>query len=115
MFQEVTMRKSMKRVLFAAGVAAALALAAPAAGHTAETGINSQDLSAPDTVARAEALHAKWIRRFVRWDELQPTRGGPFNAGVISFLDSLTSLAAMKGQKVQLTIIGAPQWANGST
>lgn len=109
------MRKSMKRVLFAAGVAAALALAAPAAGHAAETGINSQDLSAPDTVARAEALHAKWIRRFVRWDELQPTRGASFSAGVISYLDSLTSLAALKGRKVQLTLIGAPQWANGSS
>ncbi|MFM9127571.1 MAG: hypothetical protein ACKOTA_08465, partial [Solirubrobacterales bacterium] len=100
MFQEVTMRKSMKRAMVGAALAASLALAVPAMGSAAETGINSQDLSAPDTVARAEALHAKWIRRFVRWDELQPTRGGPFNAGVISYLDSLTSLAAIKGQKV---------------
>ena len=106
---------SMTRALVAVALTAGVAMAAPAAGSAAETGINSQDLSAPDTVARAEALHAKWIRRFVVWSELQPTRGGPFNAGVISYLDSLTSLAAIKGRKVQLTLMGAPRWANGST
>ncbi len=109
------MRNRLARVTFGAALVASLALAAPAVGHSAETGINSQDLSAPDTVARAEALHAKWIRRFVRWDELQPTRGGSFNAGVISYLDELTSLASLKGQKVQLVLLGAPEWANGST
>jgi hypothetical protein len=109
------MRKRLARVMFGVALVASLALAVPAVGHSAETGINSQDLSAPDTVARAESLHATWIRRFVRWDELQPTRGGPFNAGVISYLDELTSLAALKGHKVQLTLLGAPEWANGST
>lgn len=101
--------------VFAVTVAlASFALAVPAVGHGAETGINSQDLSAPETVARADALHAKWIRRFVRWDELQPTRGASFNAEVISYLDELTSLAALRGHKVQFTLLGAPQWANGS-
>jgi hypothetical protein len=109
------MRNPMTATSVIAALAAAVVLASPAPGQAAETGINSQDLSAPDTVARAEALHAKWIRRFVRWDELQPARGSSFNAGVISYLDELTSLAAARGQKVQLTLIGAPQWANGST
>ena len=102
-------------VIAATVALASFALAFPAAGQGAETGINSQDLSAPDTVSRASDLHAKWIRRFVRWDTLQPTRGGAFNSAAISYLDELTSLAAIKGHKVQLTLIGSPQWANGSS
>ena len=102
-------------VITATVALASFALAFPAAGQGAETGINSQDLSAPDTVSRASDLHAKWIRRFVRWDTLQPTRGGAFNSAAISYLDELTSLAAIKGHKVQLTLIGSPQWANGSS
>ena len=112
---KVMLGKTQLKVLAVTVAMASFALALPASGGAAETGINSQDLSAPDTVARADALHAKWIRRFVRWDSLQPTRGGAFDAGVISYLDELTSLAALRGHKVQLTLIGAPEWANGSS
>lgn len=93
-----------------------LALLLTAGGAQAtETGINSQDLSAQETVERADALNARWIRRFVSWSELQPQENGPFSENILAYLDQLTAQASLRGQKVMFAFNGAPSWANGSS
>ena len=93
--------------------AAALALAAPSTASAAETGISVQG-SAASSIADANALGVTWVRRFVRWDQTEPSRSGSYNSSVIGELDDFVSRAHASNKKVALTVLGTPNWAGGA-
>lgn len=103
----------MKRLFLLFTLITCLASAGPSTA--AETGINSQDLGATETIDRAEAAKAVWVRRFIGWNEMQLERGGPINSGILAYLDQLTAQAQLRGKKVMFAFNGAPSWANGSS
>jgi len=93
--------------------AVALALAAPTTASAAETGISVQG-SAASSIADANALGVTWVRRFVRWDQTEPSRSGSYNSSEIGELDDFVSRAHASNKKVALTVLGTPDWAGGA-
>lgn len=104
----------MPRLFSLTFLLAALLLALPASAGAVETGINIQDLSASDSVDKADQMGARWIRRFVSWSEIEPQQG-VWNDAPVREVESLVSLAKLRGHKVNLIFTGAPSWANGSS
>lgn len=100
----------MRRLALLPCLAALLVL--PGSAGAVETGINSQDLSPSETASRASDLNAVWIRRFVRWDEIQPSQG-VWNGAPVDYVRQLK--AAAPNHKIALVVTGAPSWANGSS
>ena len=93
--------------------AAALTLGVPATASAAETGISVQG-NAASSIADANALEVTWVRRFVRWDQTEPSSAGSYNAGVIAELDDFVSRAHAANKKVAITVLGTPNWAGGA-
>jgi len=91
---------------------ALLALGSPATSSAAETGI-SVDGGAASSIADANALGVTWVRRFLRWDQIEPSRSGSYNAGAIAELDDFVARAHNANKKVALTVLGTPDWAGG--
>ncbi len=109
--------RSARRHLCAALPLALLALALiPAAGaRAADVGVNVDGLTAQQAVDQTTAVGATWMRTFVRWDEIETSAPGRWNTAPVQVLDDLVSAAQLHGLKVVATVIGSPQWANGST
>lgn len=109
--------KMPRRRLIAISLAAlvlVVAAALPAHAGAAEVGVNPvfQDPSgSADTVGQ---LGAKWVRAFVRWDQVEPDAPGVWMPGALHELEGWTSIAQLRGLKVVATVVGAPRWANGS-
>lgn len=108
-------KMSVRRRNLATAVAAlALAGALPAQARAAETGVNPvfQDpAGSADTVGQ---LGAKWVRAFVRWDQVEPDGPGVWMPGSLRELEGWTAIARLRGLRVVATVVGAPRWANGS-
>ena len=95
-------------------LACLIAWVLPASALAVETGINIQDLPAAESVDKADQMGAVWIRRFVSWSEIEPSQG-QWNDAPVREVESLASLAKLRGHKVNLIFTGAPPWANGSS
>lgn len=93
--------------------AALLSLGGASTASAAETGISVQG-SAASSIADANALGVDWVRRFVRWDQTEPSSSGSYNAGVIGELDDFVARAHAAKKKVALTVLGTPDWAGGA-
>ena len=93
--------------------AAMLVLAYPSTASAAETGISVEG-DAATSIADANALGVTWVRRFVRWDQIEPSSSGLYNGGVIGELDDFIARAHTANKKVALTVIGTPDWAGGA-
>jgi hypothetical protein len=93
--------------------AAMLVLASPSTASAAETGISVQG-DAATSIADANALGVTWVRRFVRWDQIEPSSSGSYNGSVIGDLDDFITRAHTAKKKVALTVIGTPDWAGGA-
>jgi Cellulase (glycosyl hydrolase family 5)/Bacterial Ig domain len=89
-----------------------LVLASPSTASAAETGISVQG-DAATSIADANALGVTWVRRFVRWDQIEPSSSGSYNGSVIGELDDFITRAHTAKKKVGLTVIGTPNWAGG--
>ena len=100
-------------ILALLGAAAMIAIGSPATASAAETGISVQG-SAATSIADANALGVTWVRRFVRWDQTEPSSSGSYNASVIGELDDFVARAHASKKKVALTVLGTPDWAGGS-
>ena len=94
-------------------VSAMLALGSPSTASAAETGISVQG-NAASSIADANALGVDWVRRFVRWDQVEPSSSGSYNASVIAELDDFVARAHAAKKKVALTVFGTPGWAGGA-
>jgi len=104
-------------IYFSAVIIAAVfswSLIIPASAQAAETGI-SVNGDAQTAVADANALGVTWVRSFVSWNALQPVSAGSYSPPAIAELDDLVARAYAANKKVALTVLGAPEWANGST
>ncbi len=55
------------------------------------------------------------MRTFVRWDEIEASGPGRWSAAPVQTLDALVAAAQAHGLKIVATVVGSPQWANGST
>lgn len=84
----------------------------PSPASAIETGVNSQDLSPRETVERVDQLGVQWVRRFVRWDEIEPSQG-VWNPAPLDYVSELHALKP--SLKIMLVVTGAPSWANGSS
>ena len=93
--------------------AALLSLGGAPTASAAETGISVQG-SAATSIADANALGVDWVRRFVRWDQTEPSSPGSYNASVIGELDEFVSRAHTAKKKVALTVLGTPDWAGAA-
>ena len=76
--------------------------------------MNIDGLPPDQAIAQAAAVGAKSVRTFVRWDEIEPTAAGVWNAGAVARLDSIAAAAAPRSIKVLVVVLGAPQWASGN-
>ena len=81
----------------------------------AEVGINPIGQSAPRRSTRWRQLGATWVRAFLRWDQVEPGGPGRWDPAALAGLEQYTAVAQLRGIKVVAVVLGAPQWANGST
>ena len=95
--------------------AAGLALiAAPGSAHAAEPGVNVDGVSPGQAMGDASALGAGWVRKFVRWDQLEHAGPGILSGNWVQESTIYVGAAQARGLKVVATVVGAPPWANGS-
>ncbi len=78
-------------------------------------GVNVDGLTPQQAVDQASAVGATWMRSFVQWDDVEPAGPGRWNTAPVQATDDLLNLAQQRGIKVLVVVVGAPQWANGST
>jgi hypothetical protein len=84
-----------------------------ASASAAEPGLNlSGDSFA--SVARAQALGVKHVRRFVGWSELEPSSAGSFSPAAIGQLDDFVNAANAADQQVTFVLTGIPVWAGSN-
>lgn len=110
----VNMSRRRSTVITVAALALGLAGALPAHAGAAEVGVNPvfQDpAQSADTVGQ---LGAKWVRAFVRWDQVEPDAPGVWQPGSLRELEGWTAVAPLRGINIVATVVGAPRWANGS-
>jgi len=84
-----------------------------ASASAAEPGLNASGDSYA-SVARAQALGVKHVRRFVGWSELEPSSAGHFSSAAVSQLDDFVNAANGAGQEVTLVVTGIPAWAGSN-
>src|SRR3954470_12945814 len=88
-------------------------LALAPAARAAAPGVNVSVLS-PQSVSDVIASNSQYARFFLRWSDVEPTRG-TFDASTIaSYQDQFARLDAA-GIKPVVVIVDAPSWANGSS
>ncbi|HYM55802.1 MAG TPA: cellulase family glycosylhydrolase [Solirubrobacteraceae bacterium] len=90
-------------VVMAATHAPRAVAAEPGVGVSASSGLQLADV---------KALGTHWVRIFVSWRTLQPTRGAVAPSALASYEQVFKQLPA--GTKVILDVVGAPQWETGS-
>jgi hypothetical protein len=98
------------RLAAAAGVTAALFCASPA--HAVETGINETLNQTVPTAHKAERLGAHWVRLWVAWDQMQPTRSG-LHPHLLAGLQGGVAALKQRGIRVLVVVQRAPAWASG--
>jgi hypothetical protein len=91
-------------------LAATLAGAAPAAA--AEAGVNIGASSASE-MAAIRTLGTHWVRMFVAWPEVEPSRGAYNGLWFTAYEKLYRELPA--GTKVILDVVGSPAWETGSS
>lgn len=77
----------------------------------AEAGVNASNPTVAQ-VADMNALGTHWVRMFVSWRALQPTRAGIDTTALSSYEQKLRSLPA--GSRLIVDVVGSPQWETGS-
>ncbi len=92
----------------------ALAILPATQARAADVGVNVDGLTAQQAVDQTTAVGGTWMRTFVRWDEIETNGPGRWNAASVQAFDDLVAAAQSHGLKVVATVIGSPQWANGS-
>src|SRR6185436_5513095 len=91
-----------------------LALLAPQVAYAGDDRFGLTFVSPPDRVAdgrrldQAAQLGAGWDRFPLYWSQVQPTAGGPFD---FSKSDAVVAADLSRGIKVQVVLVGAPDWA----
>jgi hypothetical protein len=98
--------------LFVSLLAIALTCAAPGAAGAAEAGVNVAGPTA-EQIGGARTLGVKWVRMFVSWRGMEPSRGVLNEAALRSYEQGFAQLAP--GNKVILDVVGTPQWESGSS
>ena len=105
----------LRRLALLVALTAIAIAAVPAVAGAAAVGVNVDGLTPQQAVDQASAVGATWVRTFVRWDDTEPAGPGRWNPANVQAMDDLLSLAQPRGIKVLAVVVGAPQWANGST
>jgi len=101
------------RALALSGVMAMVVCGAGASrAAAAEPGVNLS-VPSPGQIAYVNALGTHWVRLFVSWRELQPTRAPIVQSDFTSYEQAFRSMPA--GTKVILDVYGTPKWESGST
>jgi hypothetical protein len=100
----------MRKRTLLAGVAVALACAAPA--QAVETGVNEMLHQRVPTAQKASALRADWVRVWAGWDALEEQRGTLTEHNVAPLRAHVDDLKA-RGIKVLVVVHNAPPWASG--
>jgi hypothetical protein len=84
----------------------------PSQAGAAEAGLNIGSPN-PTQVAGIRTLGVHWVRMFLDWRAMQPTRGAIDPNVLNNYEQALTQLPA--GTKVILDVVGTPQWETGSS
>ena len=105
----------LRRLALLVALTAIAIAAVPAVAGAAAVGVNVDGLTPQQAVDQASAVGATWVRTFVRWDDTEPAGPGRWNPANVQAMDDLLSLTQPRGIKVLAVVVGAPQWANGST
>jgi len=91
------------------------ASAVPLGGVNVEgLGFNSTPAQADQTIALAQALHAKVVRTDTPWSVLEPRAAGVLEPRALAFVDRLVEDAAADGIKVIMTVDSTPCWASSA-
>jgi hypothetical protein len=106
-----TIRLRAGLAVLAATLMAALG-AAPALASRPEAGVSVSN-PGPAQVADLKALGTHWVRMFVSWRAMQPTRGAIAPSSFASYEQLFSTLPA--GTRVILDVFGTPQWETGSS
>jgi polysaccharide biosynthesis protein PslG len=78
-------------------------------------GVGPRPLQEADqTIAQAQALHAKIVRSEVPWSALEPTGPGQIEPRALGFADRLVSDAATDGIHVIMVVDSTPCWASSA-
>lgn len=91
---------------------ALLAFAAPASAAT--PGVNVGGLPSDANTADVIASGAKYARFFLLWSDAEPAKG-QYSEDLLSLYDRQLDRLNANGVKTVFTVVGAPQWASGST
>jgi len=99
-------------LLLAGCLTALIAVASAPRAYGAEAGVGINGES-PSQIAAVRTLGVHWVRMFVSWRSLQPTRA-PVPATTLAYYEQLFSKLPA-GTKVILDVVDSPQWETGST
>ncbi len=105
------LRRLLATTLVGALLAALLAAAGPPRAEAAEPGVGVS-VSSGLQLATVKSLGTHWVRIFVSWRSLEPTRGGISPGVLASFEQSFKQLPS--GTKVIADVVGTPEWETGS-
>ena len=110
------MRSFRALALPLAAVACLAACGPAAAAPTAQTGVVIGNPFADQgrTFPLVSRLHPGWVRSFLFWREIEPTRGH-FNQGLIdAYVSTLDALHA-RGSRNLIVLVGTPSWESGTS
>jgi hypothetical protein len=84
----------------------------PSAASAAEPGVNLLNLNVPSQEAAVSQLGTHWVRQFLVWPDLEPSRGVWAENWFAYYEGQFRNLPP--GTKVILDVVGTPRWETGS-
>jgi hypothetical protein len=106
------LRRLLRGCFLAALVAAGICAAGAKPAAAAEAGVVVPGPNAL-RVDQVKALGTHWVRMFLTWQDLQPSRGVWAQNWVASYEQAFQALPP--GSKVILDVVGTPRWETGSS
>jgi hypothetical protein len=107
---------SIRRLLLGAGLSALLAAGIGAAAAPPASAAEAGVVVPGPTTLRTDvisALGVHWVRMFVTWPDIEPSRGVYAANWIASYEQAFHSLAP--GTKVILDVVNTPRWETGSS
>jgi hypothetical protein len=106
--------RTFRRILLTLLAISGLTIAgATSSASAAEPGVNLLNLNVPSQTAAVGTLGTHWVRQFVVWPDLEPSRGVWADNWFAYYEGQFRDLPP--GTKVILDVVGTPRWETGST